>query len=115
MISDLALDFHNVVAAMPEGHLRRRMLELLEEAIRRDIHFIGRQATTLFQSLWNACWRYDWTETAKRHGASEDGWPDDSKLWLGRCPELREPLQHWHTSGAAALAAPHPRLQEGKL
>ena len=32
MIFELAQDFHDAVAAMPEGHARRRMLGLLEEA-----------------------------------------------------------------------------------
>jgi len=35
MILALAQDFHDAVAAMPQGHPKRRMLELLEEAILR--------------------------------------------------------------------------------
>ena len=53
MIFELAQDFHDAVAAMPRGHPKHRMFELLEEAIRRDIHFIARHPTTLFQQLVN--------------------------------------------------------------
>ena len=42
MIFDLARDFADALAAMPAGHPRRRILRLLEEALRRDIHFIDR-------------------------------------------------------------------------
>ena len=42
MIFELAQDFHDAVAVMPLAHPKHRMLELLEEAIRRDIHFIHR-------------------------------------------------------------------------
>ena len=44
MIFDLAKDFSDALAAMPADHPKRRMLELLEEAIRRDVHFIARVA-----------------------------------------------------------------------
>ena len=48
MIFDLAKDFAAALAAMPAEHPKRRMLTLLEEAIRCDIHFIARYPTTLF-------------------------------------------------------------------
>jgi len=38
MIFDLAKDFSHALAALPQDHPRRRILTLLEEAIRRDIH-----------------------------------------------------------------------------
>jgi WD40 repeat protein len=56
MLFDLVQDFSAAVSAMPHDHPRRRILTLLEEAIRRDIHFIDRHPTTLFQCLWNSCW-----------------------------------------------------------
>ncbi|MBN2131666.1 MAG: hypothetical protein JW741_19360 [Sedimentisphaerales bacterium] len=49
MLFELAQDFHDAVTAMPREHSKHRMLELLEEAIGRDIHFIDRHPTTLFQ------------------------------------------------------------------
>ena len=51
MIFELAQDFHDVLAAMPREHPKYRMLELLEEAIRRDIHFIAFRLTMLFSWL----------------------------------------------------------------
>ena len=65
MIFDLAKDFSHALAAMPPDHPRRRILSLLEEALRRDVHFIDRHPTTLFQCLWNAWWWYDCPETAR--------------------------------------------------
>src|SRR4030042_2098001 len=62
MIFELAQDFHEVVASMPVEHPKHRMLELLGEAIRRDIHFIARHSTTLFQCMWHSCWWYDCPE-----------------------------------------------------
>src|SRR4030042_1722211 len=51
MIFELAQDFHNTVAAMPKEHPRHRILELLEEAIRRDIHFIARYLLSSYRFL----------------------------------------------------------------
>ncbi len=66
MIFELAQDLHDTLAAMPREHPKHRMLELLEEAIRRDIHFIDRHPTTLFQCMWNTCWWYDCPEAHTR-------------------------------------------------
>ena len=58
MIFDLAQDFVDALAAMPADHLKWRTLGLLEEAVRRDIHFVALHPTTLFQCMWNlCCWR----------------------------------------------------------
>ena len=56
MIFSLAQDFHEAVAALPWEHPKHRMLELFEEAIHRDIHFINRHRTSLFQCMWNRVW-----------------------------------------------------------
>ena len=42
MIFELAQDFLNAVPAIPPDHPKHHMLQLLEEAIRLDIHFIDR-------------------------------------------------------------------------
>jgi hypothetical protein len=42
MIFGLAQDFHDAVAAVPSEYPRHRILEVIEEAIRRDIDFIAR-------------------------------------------------------------------------
>jgi hypothetical protein len=51
VILDLTQNRHDAVAAMPRDHPRHRMPELLEEAIRRDIHFVARHPTTLLQRI----------------------------------------------------------------
>ncbi|QDU41277.1 translocation protein TolB [Maioricimonas rarisocia] len=55
MIFDLISDLENAFRALPEGHGRRQMLELLDEALRRDAEFLRLHPTSLFQSLWNVC------------------------------------------------------------
>lgn len=60
MIFDLVKDYADVLEAMPQEHSRRRILKLLDEAIRRDAYFIQRNPTTAFQCLWNTChWHKD--------------------------------------------------------
>jgi len=72
MIFSLIQDFADVLAATPPAHPRRRILALLDEAIRRDVHFIDRHPTTLFQCLWNSCWWYDCPEAAKHYEEPAD-------------------------------------------
>jgi hypothetical protein len=74
MIFDLVKDFTDVLDAMPADHPRRRILKLLDEAIRRDVHFIDRHPTTFFQCMWNTCWWYDCPEAAGHYVAPESGW-----------------------------------------
>ena len=68
MVFELAGDFSTVVKALPEDRPQYRILRLLEEALRRDIHFIARHAQDypqgLFQCLWNSCWWYDCDDAA---------------------------------------------------
>jgi hypothetical protein len=59
MIFDLVQDLAAVLDALPAEHSRRRLLRLLQEALRRDGHFLVRHPTTLFQCLWSSCWWYD--------------------------------------------------------
>ena len=67
MIFELVKHFSDALAAMPTEHPKGRILRLLEEAIRRDIHFVARHPTTLFQCMWNTCWWYDCPEAAKHY------------------------------------------------
>jgi WD40 repeat protein len=74
MIFDLAGDFTDALMAMPENHPRRNILRLMDEALRRDIHFIDRHPTTFFQCMWNMCWWYDCPEASLHYDglASEE-------------------------------------------
>ena len=97
MIFNLVADYANVLAAMPREHPRYRILKLLDEAIRRDVHFIDRHPTTVFQCMWNSSRWYDCPEAAGHYDLSErpksevlpwesDGWPVSTLL------------EHWHAS-----------------
>jgi len=76
MVGELAKDFSEALEALPRGTPGSRTLKLLEEAIRRDMHFIARHPTTLFQCLWNSCWWYDCVEGARNCGSAGS--------WMGR-------------------------------
>ena len=98
MIFELVQDFAAAVAALPEGHPRRRMLRLLGEAIRRDIHFLARHPAALFQCLWNTCWWYDCEEAARHFVEPAGGWPTGSAAPPWRRPpreKLSELLEFW--------------------
>jgi len=77
MTFDLAEDFTAAVDALPPKHAERRRLRLLDEALRRDIHFIARHAKNypqgLFQCLWNSAWWYDCPEAAEHYIVPEGG------------------------------------------
>ena len=45
MIISLIQNFADALAAMPRAHPRYRILKLLDEAMRRDVHFIDRHPT----------------------------------------------------------------------
>ncbi len=92
MIFDLVHDFAAALASIPEAHPRRRILALLDEAIRRDVHFIDRHPTTLFQCLWNSCWWYDCPEAAAHY-------PEGHAPGQGRELLLHELLDGWRARG----------------
>ena len=74
---DLTADFADVMKGLPETDARLRNLRLLDEALRRDIHFIARHAKDypqgLFQCLWNNCWWYDAPEAAAHYDLTGAG------------------------------------------
>ena len=65
---DLVVDFADARRLLPEDNPHRRVVALIEESLRRDIHFIVRHAhdqpQSLFQCLWNSCWWWDCTEAS---------------------------------------------------
>jgi WD40 repeat protein len=91
MVFDLADDFSALAAALPDGRDRRR-LELLEEVLRRDIHFVDQHHKDypqgLFQCLWNSCWWYDCPDAAKHY---VEGRAPGEGAGLGLC----ELLEAW--------------------
>jgi WD40 repeat protein len=97
MIFELVQDFKDVVEAMPREHQKHRMLELLDEAIRRDIHFINRHPTTLFQCMWNSCWWYDCPD-AEQHYSEPCDHRREQRPWLGTGAKLYSLMQVWRNS-----------------
>jgi WD40 repeat protein len=95
MIFELVQDFADVLEAMPADHPRRRILSLLDEAIRRDVHFIEQHPTTLFQCLWNSCWWYDCATAGEHYSPprqKQSGWRG---LWDEARRTRYESLQSW--------------------
>lgn len=121
MIFSLAQDYADTLAAMPAQHLRRRLLVLLDEAIRRDLHFLDRHPTTLFQSLWNTCWWYDCPEAARHYDLSQRK-SQDPLPWERPAGTLSEILESWRArkevttpgfSWLRLLRPPQPPLGSG--
>lgn len=92
MIFDLVKDLADMLDAMPNEHPRRRMIELLDEAIRRDVHFIDRHPTALFQCMWNTCWWYDAPQAEQHYEAAED---EAEMPWKSRRAKLSALLADW--------------------
>ena len=88
LIFDLLEDFIEGKRVNHANRPKQRILSLLEEAIRRDIHFISRHPTTLFQCLWNTCWWYDCPEAASYYVSDKGPWDQPGE-------KLFELLEKW--------------------
>ena len=75
---DLPHDFRKALGALPEDDAQRRKLRLIDQGLRRDLHFIDRHRAdypqALFQCLWNNGWWYDCPAAAAHHGPPSGGW-----------------------------------------
>jgi WD40 repeat protein len=98
LVFELPGDFMETVRALPEEDDRRRLLALLEEALRRDVHFIHRHREdypqALLECLWISCWWYDCAEAAAHHDLSRCS-PDEPLPWQNRGPRLSALLERW--------------------
>lgn len=120
LVFDLASDLTLASEALPRERPRRRILVLLDEALRRDIHFIARRPTTVFQGLWNSCWWYDCLEAARHYQTSDGPWSraglklfelleawraarDESYRGFYWARSLRPPFTHLGTAQRAVL------------
>jgi WD40 repeat protein len=86
-VFELAGDFTAASAGLPGGDGRRHLLGLLEEALRRDVHFIARHPGALFQCLWNSCWWYDAPQASAHYERSAAETDPESKSRWGRLVE----------------------------
>ena len=102
MVFELAGDFTRTTDALPEDRPLRRILHLLDESLRRDIHFIARHTQdypqALFQCLWNSGWWYDCPQGAEHYASPqhEPGTGSSVSPCERQCRKLCELLQRWH-------------------
>lgn len=108
MIFALVQDFAEVLAAMPREHPRYRILKLLDEAIRRDVHFIDRHPTTFFQCMWNSCWWYDCPEAAAYYKKTDCAPPEQGEKRLCRLLEIWRDGRERTTPGIVGLRSLRP-------
>ncbi len=94
LMFELITDFAQALESLPAEHSRYWILELLEEALRRDIHFLARHPMTLFQCLWNSCWWYDCPEAA-RHYVLSDRHAKSMLPWERPGEKLSTLLEAW--------------------
>jgi WD40 repeat protein len=96
LVFGLAADFTAVADALSEGQPRLRLLRLLEEALRTDLHFLDAHPQSLFQCLWNRCWWYDCPQAADHYEPPADGWPGEGPPWALPGPRLYQILEAWY-------------------
>ncbi len=117
MIFELADDLEEALEAMPAEQKDRRLLSLLLEAIRRDLHFLDRHPTALFQCLWNTGWWHDSPDAKPHYLAPPGGWPADV-AWNRPGTKLSAWLEIWRkeknrrTPGFTWIRALRPPPQE---
>jgi WD40 repeat protein len=98
LVFELAADFGATAEALPPRHPQVRTLRLLEEVLWRDVHFLSRHPTVLFQSLWNRAWWYDCPEAAGHYDPPEEGWTPEGAPWERPGPRLFELLESWRAA-----------------
>jgi WD40 repeat protein len=118
LVFDLADDLAGAARGLPGDHPRRSLLRLLEEAIRRDIHFLANRPMTLFQCLWNSGWWYDCPQAAQHYEVPTEMSPD-ALPWNRPGPKLSALMETWRAAKEAEspgfawlrlLRPPWPRL-----
>jgi WD40 repeat protein len=103
LVFDLAGDLGHAVTGLPVDHHERRLLRLIEEALRTDIHFLARHPSCLFQCLWNRCWWYDCPQAARQYDPPERGWPPEGPPWARPGPKLSQLLESWRRTKEGAV------------
>jgi WD40 repeat protein len=102
LVFELAADFAAAAEALPPHDPQARALRLLEEVLRRDVHFLSRHPTALFQCLWNRAWWYDCPEAAAHYEPPEEGWPPEGAPWERPGPRLSALAEGWRAARGAA-------------
>lgn len=95
LVFELLGDFATALESMPATCPRRKLLELIEEAIRLDVQFLLRYPLSLFQCLWNRGWWHDSTAAASHYDEPVDGWGSGGPPWERPEPKLSTLLESW--------------------
>lgn len=103
LIFELPSDFAQVLDMLPTNHSQVKILKLVKEAIQRDIGFISRYPTTLFQCLWNSCWWYDCPEASKHYGTPKGNLATGEPPYKQTEPKLSTLLEIWRRTKEDAI------------
>ncbi|MDP6636524.1 MAG: WD40 repeat domain-containing protein [Phycisphaerae bacterium] len=106
MIFELLKDFSTTVAVIPAKHAKHRMLGLLEETVRRDIHFLDRHPTALHQYMRDNCDRSDDSQEQNRLCASSGIEEEHSELVRSRTHTLSALVEVWRKEKNATTPEP---------
>ncbi len=127
MIFDLVRDFADALAAMSAEHPRYRILKLLDEAIRRNVHFIHRHRQDYPQRCFSVCGTYGWwhgSSVATAELVPDNGDFDGQVCREDRTFSLRDLACNWklqknHVGAKVAMvaisAATLPALGMGRI
>jgi WD40 repeat protein len=103
MVFDLVGDLAEALRLLPADRPRYLLLGLLEQALRRDAHFLARHPSSLFQCLWNSCWWYDCPNAAQHFDPPPDGWPPEGPPWGRPGPKLAALMESWRRTKEQAV------------
>lgn len=95
LVFELAGELTAACEAIPGSNPTGGVLRLVEEAIRRDIHFLARHPTRLFECLWNSGWWYDCPEAQRHYEPPRDGWSPATAPWLRAQPSFHQLMEMW--------------------
>lgn len=90
LVYELAANLRSAALALPTERPGRRLLALLEEAIRLDLHFLANYPSTIFQCLWNRCWWYDCPAAATHYRETDAQAP-----WCSPGAKLSSWMERW--------------------
>jgi Tol biopolymer transport system component len=97
LVQALAADLGRATGeqGLPAEHAERPRLRLIGETLGRDLAFIARHPSTLFQCLWNSGWWYDCPEAARYYLPPRVGWGREGPPWGRPGPKLSDWLAAW--------------------
>jgi WD40 repeat protein len=106
-IFDLADDLSAAVERHPADRSQHEILGLLQDILRRNLHFLERHSLgypqAFFQCCWNDGWWCDCDELASHEARPLDGWGDEGPPWQRSGPKLSALVAQWRAGREAAF------------